>query len=111
MAELATAGALLVPAVSTAGAAAALVLLVILTVGAIVVLGRQPDADCGCFGARSPRLGAPPVRNGVLIGLAGALIAIRPPQSTPSANWIASAALAALVLCAGFARRRETRRA
>lgn len=106
VAELATAGALLVPAVSIAGAVAALALLVVLTAGAIVVLGRQPDADCGCLGARSPRLGGPPVRNGILIGLAGALIAIGPSQSTGSANWIASAALAALVLFAGLARPR-----
>jgi hypothetical protein len=106
VAELATAGALLAPAVSTAGAVAALVLLVILTAGAIAVLDGKPDADCGCLGARSPRLGAPPVRNGVLIGLAGSLIATGPPQATPSASWIGSAALAMLVLCAGFGRRR-----
>ncbi len=106
VAELATAGALLAPAVSTAGAAAALVLLVILTAGAIVVLGRKPDADCGCLGARSPRLGAPPVRNGVLAGLAGALIAIGPAAAAPSVRWFASAALAALLAVAGSTRPR-----
>lgn len=108
VAELATAGALLVPAVSTAGAVAALALLVILTAGAILVLDRKPDADCGCFGARSPRLGAPPVRNGVLAGLAGGLIAIGPAAAVPSAGWIVAAALAAVVILAGFPRRGAT---
>lgn len=106
VAELATAGALLVPAVSSAGAVAALALLVLLTAGAIAILGRKPSADCGCLGARSPRLGAPPVRNGVLAGLAGALIAIGPAAAAPSARWIASATLAALLALAGSMRPR-----
>ncbi|HEX3974788.1 MAG TPA: MauE/DoxX family redox-associated membrane protein [Solirubrobacteraceae bacterium] len=106
--ELATAGALLAPAVSTAGAVAALALLAILTAGAIALLGREPETDCGCLGDRAPGLGAPPVRNGVLAGLAGALIVIGPAAAAPSARWIASAALAVLLAVAGSMRPRAT---
>jgi hypothetical protein len=79
-------------------------LLVLLTAGAIVVLDDKPDADCGCFGDRAPRLGAPPVRNGLLVGFAGGLIATGP--VAPAASWGGSAALAVLVLLAGIAPRR-----
>jgi hypothetical protein len=111
LAELATAGALLVPAAATAGAVAALALLVVLTAGAIAVLHRAPDADCGCFGDRAPRVGAPPVRNGVLAGLAGGLLAIGPAAAAPSARWIAAVGLAALLSLAGLPRPGDRARA
>ena len=75
LAELAVAAALLLPATSTVGALGALALLVPLTAAVAVALARGRTADCGCFGKdRSAPLSAVTLlRNGVLVGLAGAI--------------------------------------
>jgi hypothetical protein len=113
-AEVAVAVALLVPATSSAGAIGALALLLVFSVAVAVEVVRGRTADCGCFGKdRSGTLsGATLLRNGLLIGLAGALVVVPSGKDaafggTPDLAAIGVAALVAVGLLAARRPRRE----
>jgi hypothetical protein len=74
--ELTVAGALLVSVTSWAGALGALALLLLFSVAVGVALARGRTADCGCFGKdrTGPLSVVALLRNGVLAGLAGAIV-------------------------------------
>jgi thiol-disulfide isomerase/thioredoxin len=87
LAELAVAGALLVPATRIAGSAGAFALLGLFSVAIAVSLARGRTPDCHCFGQvhSSPASWRTLVRNGVLAGVAGLSVAAGLAGERPSA--------------------------
>jgi Methylamine utilisation protein MauE len=99
MAELVVAGALLVPATSTAGGFGSVLLLLVLTAGVGLALSLGQTADCGCFGRdHSGQFGGLTLmRNGLLLGLAGGLAALGLEHQSGSGRPLAAVGTAAFV--------------